>query len=307
MAPRWFKNINFGKDVTNLPPERVLENLKTALQGKIDEISFGSTLDQISIPQSGPIIEEIFSEPEEIFPEDEEIPPVPEGTTPEPEETTPEDEEIIPAPEESPPQPELSLPQPEVSLPQPEVSLPQPEVSLPQPAGRSIRRSGRKRYAPLDFARGERLIYRRAGDAFEIVGKEPGFPAKRQYGRKKTKPIRPPSNAVPVAPIELKDAKKGNYKYGSKQINSQIAGCIRLEPGASKPEAKINHKQSFVFLVRTGQVIIKVKEENPDEVSTHLADQKSGWVVLTQGQRYSIRNCGMRTADVIYFLMDTKN
>jgi len=133
------------------------------------------------------------------------------------------------------------------------------------------------------------------------VGFEEGFPAKYNYGKQKPTVKRPP-NASPVAPIEYKMSKKGGFEFHCEQINSLITGAIRLGPGKSKPESKTSCNHSYMFLVRSGQTIIKMISAKGTK--SVYADENSGWITLPPGNRYMLKNCGSRINNIAYIVKD---
>lgn len=308
MPPRWFKNIKFGQDLTNLAHKDLYEHLTKKFEAAVCDITFSST---------GPIIEEAVSEDEQDTP----IRSICRSDT-----STNQDQVDVSSITRDPsialdPSIARSLATEGSRAIEGSQAIEGSEISISrdpsiareqsnfrdQTAELCPRRSRRKRWAPLDFARGERPIYKRVGATYEVVGFEPGFPAKYNYGRRKGTSKQmpkhtPPPNTKTVTPLEFRQAKKGDYLFNCLQNNSLITGAIRLRPGKQKPEAKTGFEHVYLFLVRTGQVVFKIIEDNK---STNLyANGDSGWVTLNAGVRYSVKNCGTQISDIYYIVTD---
>lgn len=180
---------------------------------------------------------------------------------------------------------------------------PDPRASISNNSDNNkVRRSKRKRWAPLDFARGERPIYKRAGPTFEFAGIEKGFPEKYSYGRKKNPLLersRKPSNARHLEPVTYKKAKKGNYPYILNSHNDYLmSGIFCLESNQVKPESKMAARHVYLFLVKCGEVLLKMKDEK--STTKFIANAKTNWFVLDSGKSYSMKNVGTKKAEIAY-------
>lgn len=346
MAPRWFKNVNFDRILSQIPAQhydgadRIREKL-----AQLDFPSFNST---------GPIITEVESDNDENH--------VPDGTLAIHSSSAKSsfdqifaDYSGLPAPER-PDSPDsvrsvistqssvsarssvssqLSAPGRSIELflndLQDELSVEVQSVdeSAHQPTTNNVssrvsqsrlineepieveashlRRSKRKRCAPLDFARGERPIYKRAGPTFELVGVEKGFPERYIYGRRRNPIQRPrrPKNAVVHKPTEFKAAKKGGFLYHSESYGSHhslISGLISLEPNQVKPHIRSSVKSIYLFLVRSGEVFFKFSNDKSTE--TFVANSKTPWLDLKPGYGYEMKNIGTKKAEIAYIVSD---
>ena len=299
--PRWFKNLDFGTDLTNVPFKDIVEEFQNNFEKKIDQVTFDST---------GPIIEEVLSEDEEAplnisealsshseAPQDPSASHISAALSHHSE--APQDEELLE---------ELSVPGARSPTP---IRCPTPTKSptparsftpaTSPPAGRPIR----TKFRPLDFARGERIRYNRHGDILEV---EKGFPAFYNYGRK-TKTIntaRPqtklPKNVKMVEQPPIKSARKGDYQFSVGAIANKVTGgSLILGPSKTKPTAKTAIGQTYFFTVKEGQVIFKIEDHN--KVERLFADKNSGWISLGSPKRYTIKNHGKSTAHVAYIVV----
>jgi len=274
MAPRWFSNIRFGEDASNAPHQDVIQQYKDKISRVLQDVTFNST---------GPIIEEVPSEPgsPQYEPQHQETCITLGGCQ------TPTVNQSV---------------SPQISNQSQTIREPSHQS---QESAQGLRRSTRNRHKPLDYKRGQRIIYNIKGD---ILGVEEGFPEKYDYSRKITKTrrasgkVKCPPDAKPADLLSWKTASKGNYDFNCKKVDNLITGVLKLKAKQSKPEARTDRSQKYIFMVKSGSVIIKISDSV--KVRKYFMDPDSDWFQLPRGYRYSIKNMATGTSTVAYIVSD---